>query len=54
MKIVLEWISRIIKVGIFEFLSKIGLKAMFYLLAALAAAAIIIGVLVAIIIAIIT
>ena len=52
MAIVFEWIKRIIKIGIFEFLSKIGLKAFAYLVVALLGAAVIIGALVAIIIAI--
>lgn len=53
MAIVWEWIKRIIKIGIVEFLSKIGLKPLLYLFAALAVAAIVIGLLVAIIIAVI-
>lgn len=52
MGIVLEWIKRIIKIGIFEFLGKLGLKVWFYLIAALVVAALVIGVLIAIIIAI--
>ena len=52
MAFVFLWIKRIIKIGIFEFLSKIGLKAVAYLVAALVAAAVVIGALVAIIIAI--
>lgn len=53
MAIVWVWVKRIIKIGILEFFSKIGLKSLLYLFAALAVAVIIIGVLVAIIIAVI-
>ena len=52
MAIVLAWIKRIVKIGILEFLSTIGLKAIAYLIAAVVAGAVIIGALVAIIIAI--
>ena len=49
---ILDWIKRIIRIGILEFLSKLGLKVWFYLIIALIVAALIIGFLLAIIFAI--
>jgi hypothetical protein len=50
--IIFMWIKRIVKIGILEFLSTIGLKAVAYLIAALVGGAVIITALVAIIMAI--